>query len=109
MDWIAADLLIEVPDDAVDDGSSKGDFVVVFRRLPALCDTYRHWTRTLRTVGSAWISIGESFSLIEGFECVSKAPIGILGHKKEERDRINEARLCMRCVKFEGEGFPVSR
>jgi hypothetical protein len=45
--------VIEAFEDAVDDGSSKGDFVVVFGRAAALCDTCLHWTKTVQNVGSA--------------------------------------------------------
>jgi hypothetical protein len=45
--------MVEMPDDAVDDGWSKGGFVVVFRRAAALCDTCRYWAKTAQTVGSA--------------------------------------------------------
>jgi hypothetical protein len=35
-DWIAADPVIEVPEDAIDDALSKGGFAVAFRHVPEL-------------------------------------------------------------------------
>jgi predicted rRNA methylase YqxC with S4 and FtsJ domains len=39
-----------MPEDAIDDGSSKGGFVVVLQQAAA---PYEHWAKTVQTVDSA--------------------------------------------------------